>query len=59
MIAQIVYFNNDIYIGQVEQLKKNIFIKKGFGIMYYNLNNYYIGDWKNNDRDGVGLECVF
>lgn len=27
--------------------------------MYYNVNDYYIGNWKNNDRDDIGLECVF
>ena len=56
-------FNTEMkYFGELAQKKeendkhnKQLNIRHGFGINEYENREYYIGDWKNNKRNGSGV----
>ena len=43
----------DIYIGGVNLLNMNF--REKFGLNKYSQNSFYLGQWKNNTKDGIGF----
>lgn len=51
--AIILYNSGIVYFGDVEILNEKV-IKQGQGIIFFENQNVYVGDFKNNLREGKG-----
>mmetsp|Transcript_24122 Transcript_24122/g.50416 ORF Transcript_24122/g.50416 Transcript_24122/m.50416 type:complete len:173 (-) Transcript_24122:63-581(-) len=47
--GELVFDNGDVYAGSFERNKLH-----GYGVMTYGKGHKYVGEWRNNHRDGEG-----
>jgi hypothetical protein len=47
--GELVFDNGDVYAGSFERNKLH-----GYGVMTYAKGHKYVGEWRNNHRDGEG-----